>query len=62
MALPVMSPLLAVLLAVPIARLAPVAIILEVGRRLVSPWVARLVTSGRRSPSGAERPPTASSR
>jgi hypothetical protein len=62
MALPVMSPLLAVLLAVPIARLAPVAIILEVGRRLVSPWVARLVMSGRPSPAGAERPPTASSR
>ena len=43
MALPVMSPLLAVLLAVPTPQLAPLAIILEVGRRLISPWVARVV-------------------
>jgi hypothetical protein len=62
MALPVMSPLLAVFLAVPIARLAPVAIILEVGRRLVAPWVARLMMSGEPPPAGAGRPPTASSR
>jgi hypothetical protein len=61
MALPVMSPLLAVLLAVPMSRLAPVAIILEVGRRLVEPWAARLVTSGERSAAGSEPPPTASS-
>jgi hypothetical protein len=62
MALPVMSPLLAVFLALPIARLAPVAIILEVGRRLAGPWVARFVMSadGRR-PAGpdAEVPPAA---
>jgi hypothetical protein len=45
MALPVMSPLLAVFLALPIARLAPVAIIVEVGRRLVGSWVARFVMS-----------------
>jgi Protein of unknown function (DUF2029). len=62
MALPVMSPLLAVFLAVPMIRLPPVVIILEVGRRLVEPWVARLVMSEGRSPAGAERPPTASSR
>lgn len=62
MALPVMSPLLAVFLAVPMIRLPAVVIILEVGRRLVEPWVARLVMSEGRSPAGAERPPTASSR
>jgi hypothetical protein len=55
MALPVMSPLLAVLLALPIARLAPVAIILEVGRRLVGPWVGRFVMSGiERKPAALE--------
>jgi len=48
MALPVMSPLLAVLLAVPVARLAPVAIILEVGRRVVEPWAARFLITARR--------------
>jgi hypothetical protein len=45
MALPVMSPLMAVLLSLPMARFAPVAIIVEVVRRLVAPWVARFVTS-----------------
>jgi hypothetical protein len=55
MALPVMSPLLAVLLALPIARLAPVAIILEVGRRLVEPWVARVAMSAiERQPAALE--------
>jgi hypothetical protein len=48
MALPVMSPLLAVLLAVPVARLAPVAIIIEVGRRMVEPWAARFLISASR--------------
>jgi hypothetical protein len=68
MALPVMSPLLAVLLAVPYLRedptlrLAPVVIILEIGRRLVQPWVVRRVMPDGRSPAGAERPPTAPSR
>lgn len=41
MALPVMSPLLAVVLAVPMLRLPPVVIVLEVGRRLVWPRIAR---------------------
>jgi hypothetical protein len=55
MALPVMSPLLAVLLSLPMARLAPVAIVLEVGRRLVGPWVGRFVMSGiERKPAALE--------
>ena len=41
MALPVMSPLLAVLLSIPHLRLPPVVIILEVARRLLQPWVAQ---------------------
>ena len=41
MALPVMSPLLAVLLAYPELRLPPVAIIAEVARRLVQPWAVQ---------------------
>ena len=62
MALPVMSPLLAVLLSLPMARLVPVAIILGVGRRLVGPWVARFVMSAdERQPAApdAEVPPAA---
>jgi hypothetical protein len=47
MALPVMSPLLAVFLAIPIARIAPVAIVLEVGRIVVVPWITRHRVSGR---------------
>lgn len=51
MALPVMSPLLAVLLAIPderaiamwAQRLVPIAITLEVVRRLVTPWIAQRV-------------------
>jgi hypothetical protein len=44
MALPVMSPFLAVFLAVPMLREPPVVIILEVIRRLVTPVVARRLT------------------
>jgi hypothetical protein len=43
MALPVMTPLLAVLLAYPQMQLPAIAIVLEVGRRLVTPWVTRLL-------------------
>jgi hypothetical protein len=50
MALPVMSPLLAVLLAVPMLRQPPVVIVLEVVRRLVAPWVARRLMPPGRSP------------
>jgi hypothetical protein len=62
MTLPVMSPLLAVLLSLPMARLAPVAIILDIGRRLVTPWVARFVMPAiDRQPAApdAEAPPAA---
>lgn len=45
MALPAMSPLLAVLLAIPMIHLPPIAIVLEVGRRIVQPWVVRRVMS-----------------
>ena len=45
MALPVMSPFLAVFLAVPMLREPPVVIILEVFRRLLTPVVARRLTS-----------------
>lgn len=57
MALPVMSPLLAVLLAVPMLRLPPVVIILEVGRRLVQPWVAQRLMGEGKSAAEAEPPP-----
>lgn len=50
MALPVMSPLLAVFLAVPMLRQPPVVIVLEVARRLVAPWVARQLMPPGRSP------------
>jgi hypothetical protein len=61
MALPVMTPLLAVLLSIPHLRLPPVVIILEVIRRLVAPWVARQLTSadGQR-PEAADGPHTTS--
>jgi hypothetical protein len=45
MALPVMSPLLAVLLAIPMLQLPPIAIILDIARRVVQPWIARRVLS-----------------
>jgi hypothetical protein len=41
MALPVMSPLMAVVLAIPHLRLPPVLIILEVARRVIQPWILR---------------------
>jgi hypothetical protein len=48
MALPVMSPFLAVFLAVPMLREPPVVIILEVARRLIVPLLARrMPTDGR---------------
>jgi hypothetical protein len=57
LALPVMSPFLAVFLAIPyttpiatwLPRLIPVVIVLEVGRRLLQPAVTRLVTTERTS-------------
>ncbi|HEX2755790.1 MAG TPA: glycosyltransferase family 87 protein [Candidatus Limnocylindrales bacterium] len=45
MALPVMSPFLAVFLALPATHAAPIAIVLEAGRRLIQPLVMRLVAS-----------------
>ena len=56
MALPVMSPLMAVLLAIPHLRLPPVVIILEVARRLIEPWVRQQLANGQ-SPPTAEPPP-----
>lgn len=53
MALPVMSPFLAVFLALPQPQAAPVVIILEVVRRLVTPWVRRLLTLEEASTAGA---------
>ena len=60
MALPVMSPLLAVLLAYPYLRLTPVAIVLDVGRRLVTPWVRRVLVVPGPPDEGTERAPTPS--
>ena len=57
LALPVMSPLLAVLLAIP-GLSAQVVIILEVGRILIGPRVAQLWRSDRRPTFGRERPTT----
>jgi hypothetical protein len=48
MALPVMSPLLAVFLAVPLLRLPPQVIILEVVRRLIAPYVTGYLDRHRR--------------
>jgi hypothetical protein len=62
MALPVMSPLLAVLLALPNARWAPIVIILEVGRRLVAPWVTARMKQGDRSIPDTEGSSITSSR
>jgi hypothetical protein len=55
MALPVMSPLLAVFLAVPLLRLPPQVIILEVVRRLIAPYVTGYLDRHRlpAQPSGA---------
>ena len=56
MALPVMSPLMAVLLAIPHLRLPPVVIILEVARRLIEPWVRQRLAALPAPPTG-EQPP-----
>ena len=63
MALPVMSPLLAVLLSIPHLRLPPVVIILEVGRRLIAPWIARQLgpVDGQQAPAANRPPPTSAS-
>ncbi len=53
MALPVMTPFLAVFLAVPIPQAAPVVIILEVVRRLVTPWARRLLIADEAAPRPA---------
>jgi hypothetical protein len=57
MALPVMSPLLAFFLAIPILRLPPEIILIEVARRLVAPYVTGYLDSRRqiaaRPPAGA---------
>lgn len=60
MALPVMSPLLAVLLAYPYLRLPPVAIVLDIGRRLITPLVMRVLVAPRPPGEGAERAPAPS--
>ena len=55
MALPVMSPLLAVLLAFPYLRLPPVAIVLDIARRLLTPLVVRLLTTPSAAPATRPR-------
>lgn len=57
MALPVMSPLLAALLAIPELRWPPVIIVLEVARRLVAPWVTRLLAPPPPAPPAPARAP-----
>ncbi len=59
MALPVMSPFLAVFLAVPMLREPPVVIILDVSRRLIAPLVTRMMPSDRRPTANIEEPPVA---
>jgi len=56
MALPVMSPLLAVLLSIPHLRLPPIVIILEVARRLIQPWVARQLAPDAKTQEAPESP------
>ena len=60
MALPVMSPLMAVLLAIPHLRLPPVVIILEVARRLIQPWLVQRLELPKHSGETGDRPPTPS--
>ena len=55
MALPVMSPLLAVLLAYPYLQLPPVAIVLDIVRRLVKPSIMRVLTTPGPPAEGQER-------
>lgn len=52
MALPAMSPVLAFFLAIPILRLPPEIILVEVVRRLVTPYVAEFVAARRSIPAG----------
>jgi hypothetical protein len=59
MALPVMSPLMAVLLAIPHLRLPPVVIILEIARRLVQPWIAQRLMPVDRTQGAPDRVPPA---
>lgn len=63
MALPVMSPLFAFFLAIPILRLPPEIIIIEVGRRLLAPTVRGYLDRRRGgdgpSPGPADQPPSA---
>ncbi len=57
MALPVMSPLLAVVLSIPHLRLPPVVIILEVARRVIQPWIVeRFMREQSRSDSAEQGP------
>ena len=55
MALPVMSPLLAVLLAYPYLQSPPVAIVLDIVRRLVKPWILWVLTTPGSPAEGNER-------
>jgi hypothetical protein len=54
MALPVMSPFLAVFLAVPMLREPPVVIILEIARRLIAPFLVRWMPTEGRTPTEPE--------
>lgn len=56
MALPVMTPFLAVLLAVPQMQLPAIVISLEVGRRLLAKGAARWIVPARPAPAGAPAP------
>ena len=57
MALPVMSPFLAVFLAVPMLREPPVVIIVEVFRRLIAPLVIRQSSTGGSAAADRDGPP-----
>jgi uncharacterized membrane protein YhaH (DUF805 family) len=59
MALPVMSPLMAVFLAIPHLRLPPVVIILEVARRLIQPWLMQRLGLDEQIATNSGRPPPA---
>ena len=56
MALPVMTPLLAVLLSIPQFQLPAEVIILEIGRRLVTPWIREQALPGARARLGFGAP------
>ncbi len=61
MALPVMSPFLAVFLSIPYLRLPPVVIILEVARRLIQPWIVRRLMPPESGEESLSAPPSTSS-